>query len=131
MKWRNFEIKEFECKCGCQTNDISVDFINKLQKARNIAEQIDKENCVFSINSGCRCKKHNDGVGGKENSRHLSGEIGGEIRICDASDIAVNDDHHRSVILLSLVYAGFTHFGIGSNFIHVDMSEKIGTWLYK
>ena len=121
MKWRNFEIKEFECKCGCQTNDISVDFINKLQKARNIAEQIDKENCVFSINSGCRCKKHNDGVGGKENSLHTKGE---------AVDILTNTDRKRYYVLGSLISAGFAHVGIAKDFIHVDFSSKKAIWLY-
>ena len=48
-------------------------------------------------------------------------------------DIEVKNSRERAVILASLMNAGFSRFGIGHNFLHVDLDEdKIQgvIWVY-
>ena len=42
---------------------------------------------------------------------------------CNAADIHVKDSRARFLILVSLMSEGFTRFGIGKNFIHVDSDD--------
>ena len=123
---KHFTPDEFMCPCGCKTMRVSERFARKLDLARDIAEEIDKNDYAFYLNSGCRCPEHNTEINGKEHSLHLADET----RICEAADIAFTSDHKMAVVLISLVKAGFTHIGIGSNFIHADDSDKTGSWLY-
>lgn len=125
-QYKYFDKEEFTCKCGCGINNISDQFINKLNIARKYAEIIDPKCCKFYINSGCRCKKYNKVIGGHEKSRHIAtNKI-----ISDAADIKVVNDHHRSVILTALIIAGFKHIGFATNYIHVDNKNKYGYWIY-
>lgn len=61
----NFKKEEFTCRCGCNFNEVDVKDVEKLQKLRT------KCGFAFLINSCCRCKIHNKGVGGERNSEHL------------------------------------------------------------
>lgn len=63
----NFNLKEFQCKCGCQTVKISSKLVNRLQALR------DRVGVPFVINSGFRCPSHNANVGGAKNSYHVKG----------------------------------------------------------
>ena len=121
-----FTPDEFECNCGCQTLNVSKTFIEQLDEARGYAEKLYKNNCSFIPTSGCRCLDHNRNIGGKEKSLHRTSSS----LVCTAVDLSITDDHKRAIVLLSLAAAGFTHIGIGSNFIHVDESPKTGVWLY-
>ena len=112
-----FSSAEFKCQCGkCGEHKMSQEFLDKLDTARSISKT------PYKITSGYRCKAHNKAVGGHENSLHVQGT---------AVDILADTDRKRSVILIGLIGAGFTHIGIASNFIHVDLSKKVGCWLYK
>ncbi len=71
---KNFSIKEFDCKCGCEMpSDVLVNITklaNQLQYVRD---------CVampITINSAYRCEAHNssDEVKGSKNSQHLLGK---------------------------------------------------------
>lgn len=124
-RYKDFSEDEFECRCGCQTCNVKSKFMDRLQKARDIAKTIDKR-VPFIISSGCRCKKHNKQIGGYPNSRHLSSK---SVK-STAGDIVSDNDHYRAVILIALVKAGFTHIGFGEDFLHADMSNKIGSWIY-
>ena len=98
MKFMYFKRNEFACRC-CGENPITDEFVRKLDIARDIA------GIPFNINSGFRCKKHNEAVGGVENSSHLKGI---------AADILVKDENSRFKILEGLIRAGFKRIGIGS-----------------
>ena len=74
----------------------------------------------FKINSGYRTPAHNSKVGGVKSSSHMNIP-------CDASDIHVKDSKSRFLIIVSLLAQGFTRFGIGKNFIHVDGDIKKAT----
>ena len=115
-----FKKSEFNCPC-CGQNQMNNDFLEQLDRARAYAQHFDKDCCVFVITSGYRCGWHNEQKGGHENSLHMKGR---------AADIAVKSDHHRFVIINALRWAGFTHIGIGKDFIHVDNSEKQAIWIY-
>jgi len=119
---RHFTEREFECKCGCGCCNVSGDFINKLEEARDIA------GIPFKINSGCRCFKHNKKIGGVEHSPHLSSFH----LSCFAADIQCNTDRKRFLIVQALIDAGFTHIGISKKdkFIHVDDDRRKAIWLY-
>jgi len=104
---KHFSNWEFECSCGCEFDQVQIEFIERLQKVR--------ENFgPLTINSGCRCERHNRKVGGSPDSSHLRGL---------AADIHCANSLSRFHLLRSLMHAGFQRIGIGQEFIHVDMDR--------
>ena len=115
---RNFKKKEFACPC-CGKQHMERSTTESLDDARSIA------GVPFNINSGWRCKAHNEKVGGKKTSSHLTGW---------AVDIEATSSRQRFKILDGLIRAGFKRIGIGKTFIHADRdpgkSPQV-TWLYE
>ena len=107
-----FKVEEFDSpdESGSGENMCPI-FLKKLDDARGRAK------IPFKINSGYRTPKHNTKVGGVKNSSHINIP-------CNASDIYVKDSKSRFIILVSLMAQGFTRFGMGANFIHVDSDNK-------
>lgn len=71
LSWDNikhFKKSEFNCKCGCNLNNMHLEVV---KIADEIREHFGKPAIV---NSGTRCSKHNNAVGGVANSRHLTGK---------------------------------------------------------
>lgn len=78
----------------------------------------------MTINSGCRCARHNQNVGGSPNSSHVRGL---------AADIRCSNSLSRYNLLQSLMAEGFQRIGIEPEFIHVDMDlskPQSLIWLY-
>jgi uncharacterized protein YcbK (DUF882 family) len=120
-----FKIEEFDCPSGDApaSEFINVDFIKKLNSARHTA------GVPFKINSGVRSPEHNESIGGKDKSSHLSTTEGGAC----AADISATDSVQRFKILKSLIEHKFNRIGIAKTFIHVDDDKtKSGgvIWLY-
>ena len=116
-EFRYFREKEFACKC-CAEAKMRHEFVRKLEIARGIAKT------PFNINSGYRCPKHNEYVGGSPTSSHLIGQ---------AADISCTDDGLRWRIVEALKKAGFTRIGAKGTFIHVDDDESklpYCMWIY-
>jgi len=107
-----FTKKELACPCCGQLN-IKDNFLKKLNNARYMA------GVAFIINSGCRCEKHNEIVGGSKTSSHLSSDI----KESCAVDISVTDSRTRYIIIKYLIRAGFNRIGVANSFIHVDDDE--------
>ena len=63
----NFNVNEFNCKCGCAFNIIDQRIIDMAQTIREAL------GVPVRVNSGCRCDKHNAKVGGVKNSKHTKG----------------------------------------------------------
>jgi len=107
-----FALSEFTCKCGCGYNVIKPDFIEKLITAREIS------GVAYVINSGCRCKTHNQAIG-SSSENHVEGR---------AVDIKATDSRTRMKVLEGLIKAGFNRIGINfeHGFIHADNMDKIG-----
>ncbi|NCC96616.1 MAG: serine/threonine protein kinase, partial [Synergistales bacterium] len=55
---KNFNRKEFACKCGCGHDNVSPVLVNLLQELR---DHLDR---AVHVHSGCRCEAHNKAVGG-------------------------------------------------------------------
>ena len=107
MKW--FKLSEFNCKCGCGRNNVKEELLLMLDEAREEA------GVVFRVNSGCRCRKYNEKVGGTTYSSHLKGL---------AADIRATSNKARFRIITGLLLAGFSRIGIGKRFIHADVDGK-------
>lgn len=106
-----FKEGEFTCKCGkCGKGfkDMNPELLDKLDKARGIA------NIPFKLTSAFRCPSHNKTVGGVPDSAHLTGK---------AVDIATPDNATRFTIMAALLDAGFQRIGINltTNFLHCDV----------
>jgi hypothetical protein len=63
-----FKEGEFTCQCGCGLNNINLKLVVVLDKIRA------HFGSAVIITSGCRCRKHNEEVGGVPESRHISGK---------------------------------------------------------
>ena len=68
---KNFNIKEFECKCGCKMPEFVkkniIELAENLQVIRDVVGKLNLTNAY-------RCKEHNADVGGATNSQHLKGK---------------------------------------------------------
>jgi hypothetical protein len=118
-----FPTYETECRCGCGVNNIDSNFMNMLNKAREIAD------IPFSLTSACRCPQRNKKEGGSSSSSHISTNR----RKCKAVDISANTSRKRFIIIAALIKAGFTRIGVAKNFIHVDLDNSKPLrvmWLY-
>lgn len=119
----HFSEEEFTCNCGCGTHNVNRGFLERLERARIRAER------PFVIVSGCRCAEHNEDEGGVDSSAHLASEE----EECHAADIGVRGSRGRYVIRKALLDVGFTRFGTGSSFLHVDDEPTLDPmveWLY-
>lgn len=105
-----FTAREMQCKCGCGAGAELMD-VNLLRKLDLVRLIYDKP---IVINSGFRCKTHNDAVGGVRSSSHLKGL---------AVDIRAVDDRERYRLVLRLLGIGFKRIGLGKGFIHVDVDK--------
>lgn len=97
-----FKLKEFACPC-CNQAKMQPSTLELLDKAR------DDAGVPFIINSGYRCVKHNNEVGGVEDSSHTKGY---------AADIRVTSN--TKDIILKACEKYFNRIGIAERFIHVD-----------
>ena len=112
-----FKKSEFSCFC-CGANKVNNELIIKLDIAREMA------GIPFIVNSGYRCEKHNEQVGGSMHSAHLNGM---------GADIRATDSRTRWKILNALYTVGFNRIGIHKRFIHCDIDETLEqqvTFLY-
>ena len=119
----NFSFKELKCPCSnCTVQFISPELISKLEEVRK------RYGKPIKINSGFRCPSHNQNIGGKVGSSHVSGLA------ADISPVLMTLDELD--ILYDICYDIFDNIGDGRNkkFIHVDVREpkKSGKrrWVY-
>ena len=70
---KHFKLEEFKCRCGCTIPEEAKSNLTAL-----IDQVLDparaKLNRPVMVNSGYRCPKHNQAVGGAPNSQHTKGE---------------------------------------------------------
>lgn len=118
---RYFTDEEFRCPCGRPDCDAlktpHPELLHRLDVLRFILHR------PVVITSGLRCPLWNYTVGGAEPSAHVTGE---------AADIQVLGSVERYAVL-STVLPLFTRIGIGSTFIHLDVSpshDQHVAWLY-
>lgn len=108
----NFKRKEFWCKgedCCNHSLHVHPQLIDSLETLRALVL------VPLIINSGYRCKKHNDEIGGEINSYHMSG-LAADVR-CPKHLTVLQFAEFAS--LVPLFYAG--GIGLYDTFIHVDI----------
>ena len=119
-EWKNFNLDEFKCKCGCGNVSVYSDLLDLLQTARDIIGPI-------QITSAFRCNEHNDSV----SSTGLSGPH----TTSKAVDIHVSNSQHRKQ-LIDYFTNKVTGLGIAKTFIHIDIltpdevPHRPNCWLY-
>ena len=119
-EWKNFNLDEFKCKCGCGNVSVYSDLLDLLQTARDIIGPM-------QITSAFRCNEHNDSV----SSTGLSGPH----TTSKAVDIHVSNSQHRKQ-LIDYFTNKVTGLGIAKTFIHIDIltSDEVphrpNCWLY-
>jgi zinc D-Ala-D-Ala carboxypeptidase len=101
-----FKFREhLSCKCGCGLNNTQDDFLNKLYFAQTIS------GIQYTIDSGCRCPKHNVDIGGAPDSASLLGVH---------ADIGYKTSFDCFLIFKGLIEAGFERLRLYRLHIHVD-----------
>ena len=121
---KNFNLSEFTCKCG--NCEIPPDVLSNI---KILADQLqiirNRLNKPIKINSGYRCKYHNDiTVKGSKNSQHKLGTAADIV----IKDIRVKDTYN---FLNQLMQNGtIINGGLGSynNFTHYDIRDKKERW---
>ena len=113
----HFSKKEFACKCGCGLCNVKPELITKLEKLRELCGSK-----PMSINSGCRCEKHNKKVGGASKSQHLYGT---------AADVAQVPGLTIDQMAKLAEQAGFDGIGKYNGRIHVDVRGSKARWDYR
>lgn len=108
-----FTPSEFECSCGCESQQIAEELIEKLSLLRFVLKEKFGKVIPIYVNSGYRCQKHNDSISNSSrDSRHVLGW---------AADIRVDG---LDPVLLGLYAAGVgLRVGYYKNFVHVDVDH--------
>ena len=114
MVSKNFKRSEFACQCGCGFDAVDVELLQVLQDVR------DHFGKKTHINSGCRCIRHNQYVGGDDDSQHLISKAA-DIVVFWVNPVFVADYLNRKYP---------DKFGIGryTDFTHVDVRAEKARW---
>ena len=111
---KHFSRYEFTCKCGCGFDTVDAELLTVLEDLR---ERFDRP---VTINSGCRCEKHNESINGGKRSQHLIGR---------AADVVVKNVD-TAVVYRYLREKHPGKFGIGGypKWVHIDTRAKRARW---
>jgi uncharacterized protein YcbK (DUF882 family) len=96
-----FSRSEFACSCGCGYDTVDAMLLEALRELRRHFKK------PIRVTSGCRCKAHNEAVGGSERSQHTLGRAA-DIQVVDVSPADVQD-LAESLGLSVGRYETFTH----------------------
>ena len=122
---KNFNKREFDCKCGCEMPSSVFyeieELANELQTIR------DRFNAPIQINSAYRCPSHNKAIGGVSNSQHVLGKAS-DIVIKGYTPDEVADE--LEVMLEDECLFPFHLGGIGryNTFTHIDIRPGKARW---
>lgn len=84
---KNFSKSEFECKCGCEMPESTLNNVKRTALAlQKLRDAIGKP---IKINSGYRCLFHNRSIGSTDTSQHVLGK---------AADIVVAGKKPKKII---------------------------------
>lgn len=112
----HFTEREMVCKCGCGVWRAHPLLIWALEELRAVLGK------PVRINSGYRCQSHNRAIGGAENSLHMAGH---------AADIAVRGMSGDALLPVAQSIPWLVGFGIGTNYLHVDIGPgRRRVWRY-
>ena len=119
---KNFKLKEFECKGGC---DMPLEvYENIIKLASQLQFLRDYTGRPITINSAYRCPEHNAKVGGSKTSQHLLGK---------AADITIQSLKPAEVFVLIEELIDMGHLlqgglGLYDTFVHYDIRKTKARW---
>lgn len=118
----NFNLSEFQCKCGCEMPDNVLENVKLLAENLQMLRMFIKQ--PIKVNSAYRCLSHNKNIGSKSTSQHVLGK---------AADIVVKELKPNEVadIAEQLMDKGlFKMGGVGryKTFTHVDIRGQKARW---
>jgi uncharacterized protein YcbK (DUF882 family) len=119
---KNFKLKEFKCKCGC---DMPLEvYENIIKLASQLQFLRDYTGRPITINSAYRCPKHNKKVGGSKTSQHLLGK---------AADITIQSLKPAEVYMIIEDLIDMGHMlqgglGLYDTFVHYDIRKTKARW---
>ena len=113
----NLSTDEITCKCGCGFDKLDIKTARAFQKIRDIVGE------PLEISSGCRCKKHNKAVGGKDGSYHPKAKA---LDIKTPKGWEYDKFHHLCENVIGI------HGGVGyynsHSFVHIDTRGYKARW---
>ena len=118
---KNFSLKEFECKCGCEMPEFVkknvIKLAENLQVIRDAVGRLDLTNAY-------RCKPHNLDVGGSTNSQHLKGKA------ADIKSKELSVDELSKIIESLIKSEEIDQGGLGlyNTFTHYDTRGTRARW---
>jgi uncharacterized protein YcbK (DUF882 family) len=104
----HFSRREFACKDGCGFDSVDPDLIDALEELREVVGR------PVTINSGCRCWRHNADIGGSAQSLHLVG------RAADIVIVGVSPESVAWIAYALELFSGIKRYG---TWAHVDVRE--------
>lgn len=112
---KNFDLREFKCKCGCNLNLTPKSFIQEVQK---VVDYIGGDYAI--ITSGTRCKNHDIAVKGNGTGMHTIGLA------CDIQ-ISKNGKNFSALDIAEVAERlNFSGIGIIDNITcHIDKRTKL------
>ena len=119
---KNFKLKEFKCKCGC---DMPLEvYENVIKLSSQLQFLRDYTGRPITVNSAYRCPKHNKKIGGSKTSQHLLGK---------AADITIQSLKPAEVFMIieDLIDMGnMLQGGLGlyDTFVHYDIRKTKARW---
>lgn len=119
---KNFNISEFQCKCGCEMpEDVYLNVVKLANQLQTLRDVIGKP---IKINSSYRCVEHNKKIKGSVNSQHILGK---------AADIKVKGYSTKNLASLieELIYGGHIlqgGLGVYNTFVHYDIRKTKARW---
>jgi uncharacterized protein YcbK (DUF882 family) len=108
----NFMAYDFRCAC-CGYALINLDMVIVAQHVRNLV------NRVVLVNSGWRCPRHNDEIGGADYSTHIRGDAA-DLTWSNAKKDLVNPEFRALIRKIP----GLKGIGWGKTFLHIDVWEE-------
>ena len=119
---KNFNLSEFQCKCGCKMPSKVVN--NILLLAEQLQVLRDALDCPVDLTNAYRCETHNKEVGGAKNSQHLLGK---------AADIQIDYLTPREISTTIEIFIDegiMLQGGLATypTFVHYDIRKKRARW---
>lgn len=112
-----FKDDDFKCSCGCNF-DVTDEVKELSDKLREVC------GIPLIVNSGARCKAHNEAIGASDTSSHIDGL---------AVDFKCDISNNRYIILSSAIKLGIQRIGLHKKFIHIDIARDRAdevVWFY-